>query len=277
MIYITNLLLLVVISVTCMCNAVAGESSAFNYSANVGLASDYSSRGLRLNWRNPALQGGAELQRASGLYLGTWASQVSDRFFANGKFEIDLYAGQRAKFAHVFNYDIGIDRYFYPGANYSHAVPAAASQTYDTTEAILSLGTGWFSLKYYYTLTDYYGYNATSVPVGPWNSGITGGIRPGGDTRGSTYVEANVTSGLSDRFGLQFHAGHQTIRNSVNLNYSDYRVGLTADFRSGWIGVLSLSTTRNAHIFRDYLAVDGSGQMMDPAATHWVASISRTF
>jgi hypothetical protein len=266
----------------CFGQAFAQESStqdtyAYSRSASLGVVSEYTSRGLRLNWGDPAIQAGAEIQHSSGWYLGTWASPITDKFYANGSYEIDLYAGQRGKIREAINYDAGLGAYFYPGANYNRAVPAGPDQRYDTTEAIIGLSYEWFALKYYYCLTDYYGYNDHSVPVSAWNSGISGGITQGQNTRGSAYLEVNANFGLTDVYSLGLHAGHQTVSHSVNLNYSDFKLSLTADPPRGWTTSLAASTTRGAGIFRNFLAVDGSGYTMDPAGTHWLFSVNKSY
>src|SRR3977135_2089821 len=44
---------------------------------NVGLFSQYIFRGLTQTNRNPAVQGGFDYAHSSGLYAGTWASNIS--------------------------------------------------------------------------------------------------------------------------------------------------------------------------------------------------------
>ena len=49
----------------------------YTLSANVFLVSDYLFRGITQTWGKPAIQGGFDFVHDSGIYLGTWASNVS--------------------------------------------------------------------------------------------------------------------------------------------------------------------------------------------------------
>ena len=48
----------------------------FSFSANVGLYTDYIFRGYTQTGNEPAIQGGFDVEHSSGLYAGTWASNV---------------------------------------------------------------------------------------------------------------------------------------------------------------------------------------------------------
>ena len=48
----------------------------FSFSGNVGLYSDYIFRGYTQTQNEPAIQGGFDVEHSSGLYAGTWASNV---------------------------------------------------------------------------------------------------------------------------------------------------------------------------------------------------------
>ena len=48
----------------------------FSFSANVGLYTDYIFRGYTQTQNEPAIQGGFDVEHSSGLYAGTWASNV---------------------------------------------------------------------------------------------------------------------------------------------------------------------------------------------------------
>ena len=54
----------------------AEAASDFSFSGNVGMYSDYIFRGYTQTKHQPALQGGFDMEHSSGLYLGTWASNV---------------------------------------------------------------------------------------------------------------------------------------------------------------------------------------------------------
>ncbi|MBZ0106869.1 MAG: TorF family putative porin [Sulfuricella denitrificans] len=257
----------------------AGEISAYTLTSNIGAASDYISRGLRLNWHQPAIQGGAELVHRSGGYISTSFSQVTDQFYANGSVELDLYAGLRQSSGDGLSYDIGLGAYFYPGANYRDAFPKGTypGQRYDTAEAIFGMTYRWLNLKYSYSLTDYYGYDGRTVPLSVWNSGVFGGVAPGHGTRGSGYLEANASFDAGHEMSIGLHAGHQAVAHSSKLSYSDYRISGTKSLPQEWLVTLALSGTSGAEIYNNFLSVSGNGQTLDIGGTHWTLSASKTF
>src|SRR5262245_19759418 len=92
--------------------ATAGTSSAA-VTGNVTLATDYRFRGISQTDRDPAIQGGFDLGTESGLYLGTWASNIQ---FA-GSMEWDFYGGWKGEVADGVTLDVGAIYYKYPSAN----------------------------------------------------------------------------------------------------------------------------------------------------------------
>jgi uncharacterized protein (TIGR02001 family) len=80
---------------------------------NVTLATDYRFRGISQTDRDPAIQGGFDLGTDSGLYLGTWASNIQ---FA-GSMEWDFYGGWKGDIADGVTLDVGAIYYKYPSAN----------------------------------------------------------------------------------------------------------------------------------------------------------------
>jgi len=88
-------------------------------SGNVTLASDYVFRGISQTDNQIAVQGGFDYAHESGLYVGTWGSNVDPDFF-NGEghdpqIELDLYAGYSGELGNGLGYDLGYLRYQYPG------------------------------------------------------------------------------------------------------------------------------------------------------------------
>jgi uncharacterized protein (TIGR02001 family) len=92
--------------------AAAGASSAA-VTGNVTLATDYRFRGISQTDRDPAIQGGFDLGTESGLYLGTWASNIQ---FA-GSMEWDFYGGWKGEVTDGVTLDVGAIYYKYPSAN----------------------------------------------------------------------------------------------------------------------------------------------------------------
>lgn len=81
-------------------------------SANAGVVSDYRFRGISLSDRDPALQGGLDLETEAGFFAGTWASTIAD--YEGAKIEVDVYAGFAGSAAGL-DYSVTAYAYLYPG------------------------------------------------------------------------------------------------------------------------------------------------------------------
>lgn len=83
---------------------------------NVALATDYAFRGVSQTDESPAIQGGLDATfGSSGLYVGTWASNIN---FGTGgaNMELDVYGGYKFALGGVAM-DVGVLGYLYPGAS----------------------------------------------------------------------------------------------------------------------------------------------------------------
>jgi len=81
-------------------------------SANIAMLNDYRFRGISLNNEGFAIQGGFDWSHESGLYVGTWATNISD--FNGASIESDFYGGYSGE-ANGVSFDIGGLLYHYPG------------------------------------------------------------------------------------------------------------------------------------------------------------------
>lgn len=112
-----NRLISIVFGAALMSSALA--VSAAEIAGNVTLATDYRFRGISQNngGFSPTIQGGFDLAGDSGLYVGTWASNVN---FTEGAIETDAYGGFKGKFSEDLGFDVGVLYYGYPqdGANH---------------------------------------------------------------------------------------------------------------------------------------------------------------
>tara|TARA_B100000242_G_scaffold189312_1_gene136252 strand:+ start:972 stop:1592 length:621 start_codon:yes stop_codon:yes gene_type:complete len=86
---------------------------AAEFESNVALSSDYIWRGMTQTAEEPAISGGFDIAGESGLYFGTWASNVE--FGDGAALELDWYAGYASELDNGFSYDIGYLAYTYPG------------------------------------------------------------------------------------------------------------------------------------------------------------------
>ena len=85
---------------------------AAEFESNVALSSDYIWRGMTQTAEEPAISGGFDIAGESGLYFGTWASNVE--FGDGAALELDWYAGYASELDNGFSYDIGYLAYTYP-------------------------------------------------------------------------------------------------------------------------------------------------------------------
>ncbi|OUR65771.1 hypothetical protein A9Q79_01930 [Methylophaga sp. 42_25_T18] len=112
--------------------AMAWESENGSHAVDFGvtLANDYIWRGYSQTNRAPAVSGSADYSHSSGLYVGTWASNVD--FDDDADYEIDIYAGFASEFGESgIGYDLGVLRYLYPGEDYEwNEVYASLSYSY---------------------------------------------------------------------------------------------------------------------------------------------------
>ena len=91
------------------------DTEPFTVSANVALVSDYRFRGVSQSDRELAIQAGITVQHESGLYAGTWASNLSGwGTFGGSNTELDLFAGYAFPLAGG-KLDVGLTWYMYPG------------------------------------------------------------------------------------------------------------------------------------------------------------------
>jgi uncharacterized protein (TIGR02001 family) len=90
--------------------------SAVTVSGSATLTSDYRFRGVSQSDKAMAVQGGLTIAHESGLYVGTWASNLSGwGTFGGANMELDLIGGYKAKLSDNAALDVGVTWYMYPG------------------------------------------------------------------------------------------------------------------------------------------------------------------
>ena len=199
----------------------AAPASPHTVTGNVTLASNYIFRGISQSQNKPAIQGGFDYSHASGLYAGTWASNVDWVLTKdNNSLEWDFYAGYRGGFADDFTYDVGVLKYYYPGESLGGATP-------DTVEVYAAIGWKFITLKYSYAVSSYlFGWTGSN----------------GGDTRGSGYLDLSANYDLGNGWGVQGHVGHQNIKGNSDASYTDWKLGATKDVGFGVVGLAYTDT-----------------------------------
>jgi uncharacterized protein (TIGR02001 family) len=194
-------------------------ATTHSLSANVSLASEYRYRGIAQTDGDPALQGGFDYAHSSGIYLGTWGSNVGWLADSNAdvsnSLELDAYGGWRGQRGD-FGYDVGALRYFYPGS-----YPAGFVSPH-TTELYAAGSWRMFTLKYSHAVTNLFG-----VP----------------DSKGAGYLDLAANIDVGRGFALVAHVGHQRvpsgslqgirIRSSGDCSYTDWKLGAA----KAWAGL----------------------------------------
>jgi uncharacterized protein (TIGR02001 family) len=196
-------------------SAIAADSP-HSVSGNIAFTTDYIFRGVSQTQNGPALQGGFDYSHASGLYLGTWGSNVdwvsAGTFKNDSSMEIDLYGGYKGTVGPI-GYDVGLITYYYPGDKIS------GTATPDTTEVYVGGSWEFLSLKYSHVVSKNF--------IG-WVNTITGE-----KSRNSSYIELNANYALENGWALIGHIGSQKVKNLSGADYTDWKVGVSKDIGYG--------------------------------------------
>ncbi len=231
------------------------EASPHTFTGNLNLVSEYRYRGISQTNAKPAVQGGFDYAHASGVYVGTWASNVS--WLSDGgagtvsnSIEVDIYGGYKGSVGD-FGYDAGLLQYWYPGK-----YPAGFTSP-DTLEAYLSGSWKTVSLKYSHALTNLFGF---------------------ADSKGSGYLDLTGTYELPEGFTLVGHYGYQRVpgttgRARSDCSYGDYKAGVTKEVVGMTVGLSYIGTNAKGNVGQCYR----NSFNRDLGKGNVVLSVSKTF
>jgi len=253
---------------------------------NMTITNDYRFRGLSQTFGEgfwdwaPAIQGGIDYSHSSGLYLGNWNSNVSGNQFPNGSsIEMDFYGGWKHSWGD-FGLDVGTIYYAYPGAKLPGQSPGSTVNNNFTTaknwEAYVGGSWKWFSLKYFYSFTDYFGLSEDVIQgfVGCNPNRSCSPLPRNGDTKGTQYLNGAFNYEIMPKLTLTATAGYTWVKNYEDLSYFDYKVGVVYDW-SGWLlGASIIGTDANKNY---WYAVNGQGKVKEIGTAGLIVSIGRTF
>ena len=247
-------------------DAPAAPAPDYTLTANVGLTSQYVYRGITQTAEKPAIQGGADFTHSSGIYLGTWGSNIS--WFsdnpANGtgnsvSMEWDLYGGYRNTIGDV-GYDVGVLQYYYPGRYV--ALPAGVVKP-DTTEVYGALSYKWLTGKVSYV--------------------VSSGLFGVDNADGSYYLDLTANIPVVDTWTINAHVGRQKYTgtstagapsNDSLYSYTDWKLGVTKDLGTGWSATAYYTDTNASDAGYKSAAFNGGKNLGDG---HFVAAVSKTF
>lgn len=238
--------------------AVAEPASPHTLSANFGFFGQYVFRGITFTNERPAIQGGFDYAHSSGLYAGIWGSSVDDAALYGNTLEIDFYGGFANTIGETgIGYNVGVLQFYYPDND------KLAGQSANTTELNAALSYKWLTLKYSRAVTDFFGLNSVSLGDGK------------GDSKGSDYWELNFNYVLPKDINLALHAGHQTVEDRSDFDYTDFLIGLNKNFSiagsTGWNAGFNYTTTDAD----DDIYVDADGN--ETGDDHLILFVKRTF
>jgi uncharacterized protein (TIGR02001 family) len=193
--------------------ASAQAQSPHTLTGNFGFFSQYIFRGLTQTDTKPALQGGFDYAHSSGLYLGTWGSNISwltdFGTYTSSSLEWDFYGGYKNTLGD-FGYDVGLLQYYYPGT------VAPGKNRADTTELYGAFSWKWLSAKLSYSVGD------KTFAVA--------------DSQGTYYLDLSATYPITEKFNLLAHYGIQKFKgndpalsggNDSNASYKDWKLGVS--------------------------------------------------
>lgn len=199
---------------------VLAEDSPHTITGNLGLFSDYSFRGVSQTVAEPAIQGGFDYAHSSGFYLGTWASNVSESIYVSGtdtsNMEWDFYGGYAGSVGDL-GYNVGLLKYYYPGAT-----------NFDTLELYGALTYKWFGLKASYNLDDYFAV---------------------ANSDGTVYWDLSFNYELPAGFKLGAHYGW-TSGKGAQVDYEDWKIGVTKDVGGFTLGLAYTDTDLPAAVVK---------------------------
>lgn len=202
------------------------------FTANLTLTNDYRYRGISQSNFRPAIQGGFDYAHSSGFYVGNWNSSISwisDTASiagnnASAPIEMDFYGGYKYEWSKGFTADVGILQYYYPTTNLSaFAANPNTTEIYAAQNFTFDAVTGYLKFSW-----------AASTLFGTANSS------------GSNYTDLTVNYdtgvwglALNAHVGYQYVAGQIAgggMSNNSLFSYTDWKLGVTKDFGSGFAG-----------------------------------------
>lgn len=195
--------------------------SPHSFTGKAALYSEYEYRGISQTSEKPAGQLNLDYAHASGIYLGTFVSNIKwlkDTAEANGfstsaNIEWDIYGGYKFEVAKDWTLDLGYLRYEYPSSGAFNPKP-------NTDEVYAGVTYGPATLKYSYSFNETFG-----VP----------------NSKGSDYIELTLAYPIIDKVTLNGTLGHQRYKGTQasgfsngDLSYTVWKLGATYDFGNGF-------------------------------------------
>ena len=215
---------------------------AVTMSGSAAILSDYRFRGVSQTNREMAVQAGITAAHESGLYVGTWGSNLAGwGTFGGANMELDVFGGYKTTVGDA-TIDVGLTWYMYPGG---------ADKT-DFAEAYARLSGTTGPL----TLTASVAYAPPQEALGTWYAtgadAAAGVYTKPGDKDSNLYLAGDALFALPETpFTLKAHIGRSEGNPGLGPNatsvaptgtYWDWSVGVDTTYRGVTLGVSWVDT-----------------------------------
>jgi len=242
---------------------------------NMTIASDYRFRGISQTYLGPTIQGGIDFAHSSGFYLGNWNSNVASAVYTGGSgIEMDFYGGYKKAFGD-FGLDVGYLYYYYHNAELA-ATATSNKKKFDNQEIYLGGSWKWISAKLSYAISDYFGLGNDQANAGYWCDKSTTpctNLPARGGSKGTYYVDVTAAYPVSEKFTVIGHVGRLKAKNYGELDYTDFKAGVTYDL-SGWVlGASYIGTNAK----KEWYYTAGSKGNKETGEGTIVLSVAKTF
>jgi uncharacterized protein (TIGR02001 family) len=205
-------------------------------SGSVALVSDYRFRGVSQSDEEMALQGGLTVSHESGLYVGTWASNLAGwGQFGGSNMELDLYAGYAVPIG-AAKLDVGVTWYMYPGGSDKTDFAELYGKLSTTVGPVSLLGG--------------VAYAPSQEALGNWSNTPQSAA---GDSEHNLYLWGDASSGVPGTpFTLKSHIGYSDGNPGLGPNgtsvtptgsYWDWLLGVDAKVGPLTLGVAYVDTS----------------------------------
>jgi uncharacterized protein (TIGR02001 family) len=239
--------LLLVLSLAPLAAQAVPLNDDFNLAIDLGLFSDYRTRGISQTQNDPAAQFGLTLQHASGLYAGAWTSNVDFGFGIPTRQEVDYYAGWYWQASDAVSLDLGYIKYVYPKASE-------------------------FDLGEYYAILSAYGFK-----LGTYYSNDAGNLF--GEDQDTLYSYVGYGTTLPLEVGLQLRYGRVDFKDPMFMSaagrpsddYREWEVKLTRELLGVTWGLSYIDTDLSKAECASSYGFD------DVCTATVVASVSKSF
>lgn len=241
-------------------------------SGSIALVSDYRFRGVSQSDKGAAVQGGITVSHESGLYVGTWASNLSGwGTFGGSNMELDLIAGYKKDLGDGLALDVGVTWYMYP---------SGADKT-DFAEPYVKLSSSIGPVSMLAGVA----YAPAQEALGNWSNTPQSAI---GDKEDNLYLWADISSGVPGTpVTLKAHLGGSSGNPGLGPNgtsvaptgkYLDWLIGADAAVGPLTLGVAyvdtNISKADSAYIQPNFSRVKDGSSIADGRV---VFSVSAAF